>query len=182
LRQIESYLSQCKYLKVPNPLPYIDLKNWVGKYTPDGSKYQVIYELAQQSKFNPGCISEVIRHTREIQSVSFSLTCAQDHTIEMTKNYQSTVGAKACWTCCSETGEIACAVLVRTTKASQFSHAAEQLARRKLFRPKVMYANTWPHLDKYWEMVFGPHLVGRLGLFHFMQRIVKTLRESHIDN
>jgi hypothetical protein len=44
-----------------------------------------------------------------------------------------------------------------------------------------MYADTWPHLDKFWEMVFGPHLVGRLGLFHFMQRIVKTLRDSHID-
>jgi hypothetical protein len=101
--------------------------------------------------------------------------------MDVTKNYLGNVGAKACWTCCSETGEIACAVLVPNTSAGQYAHAAEQVARRSNFRPKVMYADTWPHLDKFWNMILGPHVKGRLGLFHFMHRIVRTLRDSHQD-
>ena len=74
---------------------------------------------------------------------------AQDHTMEMVKNYQRKLGAKACWTVCTETGEIACAVLVENTKCSQYAHAAESLARREKFKPQVMYSDTWPDLDKF---------------------------------
>ena len=33
----------------------------------------------------------------------------------------------------------------------------------------------------HWKEIFGVHLVGILGLFHFLQRIIKTLRPNHID-
>jgi hypothetical protein len=166
VRRAETYYSQVKFLKIKNPTPYLAPNEWIGKTLPDGAKYREVYNLAQRSNFTPGGVSEYHRHTREIQGVGSSLTCAQDHTMDVTKNYLGNVGAKACWTCCSETGEIACAVLVPNTSAGQYAHAAEQVARRSNFRPKVMYADTWPHLDKFWNMILGPHVKGRLGLFH----------------
>ena len=33
----------------------------------------------------------------------------------------------------------------------------------------------------YWEKIFGKELEGRLGLFHFTQRIINALQKCHID-
>jgi hypothetical protein len=180
--RIDSYYEQCLFLRATNVQLYPTLLEWLGgQFTPDGAKIREIYEKAQNSNFTRSGISEVERCTREIQSVECSLTMAQDHTMEMVKNYQKKLGAKAAWTVCTETGEIASVVLVQNTKSSQFAHAAESLARRKNFTPQVMYADTWPHLTKFWALLFGSMLTGRLGLFHFIQRIIKTLRDSHSD-
>ena len=97
--------------------------------------------------------------------------------MEVVKSYQKSLGAKACWTCCNENGEIAAACLVQSTKAIDLAHAAGSLFRREDFRPKVMYADTWPHLKNFWKLLYGPTVCGRLGLFHFMQRIIKTMSD-----
>ena len=148
---------------------------------PAGAKFRELYERAQLSPLTLCGIPALERCTREIQSVTCSLTMAQDHTHDVVNNYPRSLGAKACWTCCTETGEIAAAVLVRDTKSANYAHAAEQLLRRNDFKPKIMYADTWPHLDKFWRLLLGVNCKGRLGLFHFMTRIVKTLRDNHID-
>jgi hypothetical protein len=188
VRYINNYYSQCQYLNNNNNnktmvLKYPNFNEFTGVWYPDGAKFRELYERAQTSPLTECGYSECERYTREIQSVDCSLAIAQDHTMEVVKNYLRTqVDAKAVWTCCNEFGEIASAVLVRDTKSSQFAHAAEQLARRPNFKPKVMYADTWPHLVNFWKLIFGSTCEGRLGLFHFFQRIVKTLRDSHCDS
>jgi hypothetical protein len=179
--RVDTYYAQCKYLKVQKSKPYPTLEDWVGRFYPNGAKFRELYEVGQRSTLTRSGISDYERQTRELQSVKCQLTCAQDHTFEVSKNYRSSLGAKACWTCCVETGEIAAACLVDNTKVTQFAHAAEQLARRNNFKPKVMYADTWPNLETFWALLFGTLMVGRLGLYHFMQRIIKTMRDSHVD-
>jgi hypothetical protein len=55
------------------------------------------------------------------------------------------------------------------------------LARRPNFTPKAMYSDRWPVKMDYWALIFGRQMEGRLGLFHFTQRIIKTLKKQHID-
>jgi hypothetical protein len=182
-RYVDNYYEQCKFLGLTKVKKYPELGEWIGEYYPDGAKFRQLYEIAQQSTLTRTGYSEMERYTREIQSVECTLTIAQDHTMEIIKNYlpSNINNAKACWTCCNEFGEVAAAVIVKDTKCSQFAHAAEQLARRNNFQPRVMYADTWPHLEKFWKLIFGFGCIGRLGLFHYLQRIIKTLRDSHCD-
>jgi hypothetical protein len=157
------------------------MAEWQGEFYPAGAKFRELFENTQTSNLTRTGISELVRNRREIQSVDCSLTFAQDHTFDVVNNYQKRLGAKACWTCCTETGEIAAACLVRDTKARQYAHAAEQLVRRNNFNPKIMYADTWPSNERFWKLLFGESCSGRLGLFHFITRTIKTLRESHVD-
>ena len=136
-----------------------------------------------RSSHNPWGISDHDRHTREIQGVKCNAIFAQDHTHEMTKNYfnKRQLGAEALWDVATESGEVACAVLVPSTKTVDFSHAAKQLSKRHTFQPRAMYSDTWPCKSDYWSLLLGSHIQGRLGLFHFVQRIMRTLRKKHID-
>jgi hypothetical protein len=51
----------------------------------------------------------------------------------------------------------------------------EIIAKRPTFRPRIIYTDTWPNSREFWTNVFGLLLVGRLGLFHLMKRILDTL-------
>jgi hypothetical protein len=152
-------------------------------YPPSGDAIRDAYDEASNSYNNPWKLSDHMRHTREMQAVQCHRLYAEDHTHQMTKNYfrRKTIGALALWDVATETGEIATAVLVPSTKTQDLSHAAMSLAKRPNFAPKAMYSDRWPVKMDYWERVFGHQIEGRLGLFHFTQRIVKTLRKRHID-
>ncbi|KAG7357606.1 hypothetical protein IV203_002294 [Nitzschia inconspicua] len=131
---------------------------------------------------NPWGVDDYLMWTREIQGVKCDGGIfAQDHTFDVLKNYSQRNGAAALWDVATDTGEVACAVLVRSTKTRDFAHAAEQLSRRLHFQPAAMYADTWPHKSTFWPILFGKDMQGRLGLFHFIQRITRTLRKNHID-
>ena len=39
----------------------------------------------------------------------------------------------------------------------------------------------WPCKSSYWSTLLGDNIQGRLGLFHFIQRITRTLRKKHVD-
>jgi hypothetical protein len=67
------------------------------------------------------------------------------------------------------------------TKTIDFSHAAIQMSKRQGFKPRAMYSDTWPCKADYWTLIIGNNIQGRLGLFHFIQRILRTLRKRHID-
>ena len=183
LTRLEEYLSyhQTKNLKCDR-YPEKD-GEFLSTAPPTGTSLRSLYETVAVSKLNYFGISDNDRHTREIQSVTCSVVFAQDHTMEVVNNYKKKViGAHACWDAASETGEIATAVLVPSTRSSDYAHAAEQMIRRPGFTPKVMYADTWPSGEAFWNLLFGKDgIEGRLGLFHYSQRIVKTLRPNHID-
>jgi len=105
---------------------------------------------------------------------------AQDHTFDVLHNYQKKLGASALWDVATETGEIATAALVPTTKTIHFAHAAQSLTRHPNFKPKVTHSDTCPNESEFWSLLF-PNVEGRLGLFHYVQRITRTLRKNHID-
>jgi hypothetical protein len=165
-------------------VPYIEKDGYfITCYPPLGDTIRDIYDEACTTSNNPWLISDHDRHTREMQAVDCHSIFAQDHTHEVTKNYfnKKKLGAVALWDVATESGEIACAVLVPSTKTTDFSHAAKQLSNRQGFRPKAMYSDTWPCKSDYWSMLLGENIQGRLGLFHFIQRIMRTLRKNHAD-
>lgn len=147
--------------------------------SPTGDEIRDLFEASKDSEYTLSGFSDYERLTREIQSVGTKIAAAQDHTSDAAKNYQKKLGCNYIWDVAVETGEIACAVLVKSTKAEDLAHAAEGLARRPNFNPKVLYCDTWPHNKDFWEIMFGPQLHGRLGLYHFQHRIVETLRQGH---
>ena len=162
-----------------------DFPSFYGEYLtvcpPAGDTLRDLFDEACGSRLHPYGVSDHERWTREIQMVKTSKFFAQDHTMAVTKNYQGNSGGKAVWTVCVEDGSVACAVNVDSTKHADVAHAAEQLKRRKGFDPILMYADTWPNKEEFWSLIFGPRLEGRLGLYHFMHRILKTLRNHHMD-
>jgi len=154
---------------------------YIRTYPPLGDSIRDMYNDASRAP-NPWGVDDCARHAREIQSVVCNRIFAQDHTFEIVKNYKNNkrLGAKAMWDVGTDTGEIACAVLVPSTKTIHFAHAAGLLLKREAFSPTVMYSDTWPNKKEFW-MSMVPGIEGRLGLFHFEKRILRTLRHKHID-
>ena len=148
---------------------------------PLGDAIRDMFDAASLSQKNPWCISDHDRHIREIQSVKcHDGIFAQDHTFQVTKNCLDKLGAAAAWGVATDTGEIASAVLARSTKTEDFAHAAQQLMRRHGFTPKIKCSDTWPNKKEHWSSI-DPGIQGRLGLFHYQKRILSTLRKNHID-
>jgi hypothetical protein len=178
--KVTSYFSLCRSLnKKPETYPK---KNggYIVKWPPLGGSIRKLYQEAAMSPWIPWKVSDKERHTREMQAVQSKVSMAQDHTFDVVKNYVRRLGAFALWDVASETGEIATAVLVSSTKTREYAHAAQQLLKRTAFAPAAMYSDTWPAKDDFWVRLLGKD-IGRLGLFHFLRRIIKTLRQSHMD-
>jgi hypothetical protein len=178
--RVKSYYAHCEDMrKKPQPYPK---KNgeFIVKWPPKGQQIRTLYREAAVSPWSPWKISDKNRNEREIIGVKCDSAMANDHTMDVVKNYKKGMGAFALWDVATETGEIATAVLVKNTKTEEYAHAAEQLLQRTAFAPKAMYSDTWPAKDDFWGSLFGVD-IGRLGLFHYICRITKTLRQTHID-
>jgi hypothetical protein len=188
LERVSSYYSFYKYTsdrQTTKALPYLAKDGeYIKAYPPNGDGVRSIYDTASASANNSWCVSDHDRHTREIQKVGCNFVFAQDHTHSVTRNYfqKTRLKANALWDVATETGEIACAVLVPSTKTCDLSHAAIQVSKRSNFNPVAMYSDTWPAKSDYWDLLFPQGLEGRLGLFHFIQRITRTLRKTHPDH
>jgi len=184
LERVSDYYSFLSEEKNSNcPQPHIKKNGeYVNAFPPLGDSIHDTHDQATTNSNTPWFVSDHDRHTREIQGVKCSRLYAEDHTHEVTKNYfrRKQIGAIALWDVATETGEIATAVLVPSTKTKDLSHAAISLSKRNNFNPKAMCSDRWPTKIEYWRQVFHG-LEGRLGLFHFLQRIAKTLRKRHID-
>ena len=167
------------------PQAYVEKDGYyITAYPPLGDGIRDAYDAACSNQYTPWGLSDHDRHTRELKAVKCGLIFAQDHTHEVTKNYfkKKQLGATALWDVSTETGEIASAVLVPTTKTIHFSHAATALTRREGFSPAAMYSDTWPVKSDFWNALFKSKLEGRLGLFHYIQRVTKTLKKQHTDH
>jgi hypothetical protein len=79
----------------------------------------------------------------------------------------------------TDTGKIAALGIVESTKASQVFHLVRQVLSRPNFLPRGLWTDTWPKGKVYWEAMLGETIHGRLGLFHFIKRIVDTLQPNH---
>ena len=183
-RTQDYYSSYKKHGKEGEPIAYVSKDGgYITTYPPLGDGIRDTYDTAASNTNTPWGISDHDRHTREIQSVGCRLVFAQDHTHEVTKNYfeKKSLGAVAMWDCANENGEIASAVLVPSTKTKHFAHAVGGLARRSSFKPTGMYSDTWPNKAVFWDLLFKD-LEGRLGLFHYIQRMTKTLKKKHVDH
>ena len=156
-----------------------DIKDWRRKFPPTGQQLRDIYALEQRSTLLPSEISEHDRNTRDLQSWGCEHSTVSDHTFAVCKNYPNSTGAKACCTQGADIGYVTSVTLVESTSMSQAAHALEQCARCPNYRPTVIYTDTYPNLDELFKTVFDMGLVECLGLFHFMQRIVKIMRDSH---
>jgi hypothetical protein len=173
-RKVETYLSDSP------TTDYVALEDWIGgSYPPSGHSIRACYEQeAEQSQLTSYGFSNVERYEREIQSVTVAVLIAIDWTFQVVKNY-ILPGAKACFTMCTETGEIAALGIVESTAVSQISHMLQQLVeKRSTFRPKVIYTDTWPNGETFWRNIFGSHIIGRLGFFHLIKRILDTLTQT----
>ena len=181
LERVADYYSFNRNKECPK---YIDKDGqFITAYPPLGDLIRDIHDNAMSNDNNPWKLSDHDRHSREIQGVGSRLLYAEDHTHQVTRNYfrRQQIGANALWDMATETSEIATAVLVPSTKTKDLSHAAAQVARRPHFNPAAMYSDRWPTKSGFWNLLYGPKLEGRLGLFHYLQRMIKTLRKTHCD-
>ena len=110
-------------------------------------------------------ISNGEQFTCEMQSVRTTLTAAQDHMADDAKNYPRKLGGRYIWDVMVETGEVAAAVLVSTTKAKEIAHTTEQLAQRPNFCWKLLYCDTWPQNKEFWAIIFGQNTI--VSLYYF---------------
>jgi hypothetical protein len=122
--------------------------------------------VASRSKLTDTGVSDYDRHCREIQSVVCDTSISVDHTFQALKNYPTSIRdkAEALFGISVETGEVACAIVVPTTAIKEAAYALEQFLRQKNVRPKVISTDTWPSNTKFWKLLFGDSVVGRLGL------------------
>jgi hypothetical protein len=156
---------------------YIPMSDWIGDFPPDGKALRLLHERAERSSLTPMGISNFERHNLEIQSVGCSKVVAIDWTFAVVKNYFG-AGPKACFTSMNENGEVCTLALVATTKVEEIAHLVEQMRRRPDFRPQAIFTDTWPHNQQFWFLIFGS-ITGCLGIFHYMKRMVDTLRTNH---
>jgi hypothetical protein len=169
---------------VPNTTKTLpSFEDWAGQHGPSGEHLREVYEVASRSELSDTGVSDYDRHRREIQSVVCETSISVDHTFQALKNYPTSIRDKteALFGISVETGKVACAIVVPTTAIKDAAHAVEQFVRRTNVRPKVISTDTWPSNTKFWKLMFGDSVVGQLGLWHFINRIYRTLRETHPD-
>jgi hypothetical protein len=137
-----------------------------------------LYEEAEHSPLQPWGYSNVERYTRELQNVNLESDdiVAFDHTFAALKSYHKTKGKAIFTGAKGKTKEVVSLAIVPTTKLNDVAHLIKKSVRsRTHFGPKVVYTDTMPHGKSFWRDVFGDEVECRLGLFHFMHRIVDTL-------
>ena len=180
-----SYVEKVEnYLSLRPTKSYLDLRTFHGlTWPPNSDAIRDLYLEAERSCLTPYGYSNESRFCRELQSVKVDASdvVAFDWTHQTLKNYQLP-GANALFTGNKgSTREIVSLLIVDSTKASQVAHGIVAARRkRENFRPGVVYTDTCPHNLTFWRLMFGAEVAVRLGLFHLIQRIYRTL-DTHSD-
>lgn len=177
IQSVEEYVELCRHGNVAIE-PYPSLNDWMGRYPPNGSTLRDLLSGAETSALNSTGVSDYDRHRRELQSVKSETCFSFDHCAATAKCFKSR-GIKYTFNVTNEVGEVMSCLAVGSTKTAEYAHAMEQLVRRRGFDPKAYYSDIFPSGSAFWELLLGKEVSGRLGLFHFVQRIVRTLRDNH---
>ena len=166
-------------------VPFVTFSEWLGSISlPSGEQLQDAYESAKRSIHTPSGRPDTLRYTLELQATGAKLTSALDHTFQTIKNYRGVLGEtkpEAIFTQGNEIGEINTVLVVADTKMSSAAHGLEQVVRRPNFRPKILYSDIFPKLQDLFQVYFGDTVTGHLGLFHYLNRVTRTLRSDHPD-
>ena len=104
---------------------------------------------------------------------------SSDHTQD-TANTFKLPGKNKMWNAATGFLKVLVCVLAASASSTAILHAAGCLAHREGFAPKVHFTDTWPDDADLWSALL-PYTRGRLGVFHFMQRITNTLRAASND-
>ena len=158
--------------------PYLQQYERSCAFPPTGTDLRKWMTKADTSPLTDTGVSDYERHRREIISVPVKLAFAFDHCFATAKCYK-TADIKQTFNITNETGQVVLSIATEKTKTSEYAHAVEQMIRRPAFQPKIYYSDIFPSGDAFWKMMLGVGVLGRLGLFHFFQRIVRTLRDNH---
>ena len=123
-------------IKTETPLKegFFSFKDFIGQYSPDEKMIQNLLEYALYSDLNSTGINGFKQYTCEIQGQISILLSASNHTWwAAVKNYskKDIDNAQTIFAITTETGEIACAVIVQSISASQFSHTLGQFLNCK---------------------------------------------------
>jgi len=158
---------------------YPSFLDWVGELPPSPQQLRNLLHLAERSDLTSSGVSDHDRQVRELQSVQAKVCFSFDHCFATAKTYLGSSGIKCTWNVTNENGETMSCLAVADSSAATYAHGAEQLIRREGFHPKVYYSDIFPSGGPFWTLLLGDSVLGRLGLFHFLQRIVRTLRDTH---
>ena len=154
------------------------------QWPPSPDRLRGLYEKAETSVFTPYGYSNKERYKREMQSVSIGPDemSAIDWTFQVMKNY-NLPGATAMFTWNKgSTKEVCTLQAVRDTSVSQIAHAVSEMKQKRVsVKPAILYTDTCPHNMTFWKTILGSGLILRLGLFHLIQRIFKTLDTRSLD-
>ena len=173
-RKVLSYLS----MDVLHPYP--DYETWRQDiHPPMPETIRNTYFEAEYSSLQPYGYCNVERYVRELQGVQVQQSdiVTFDHTFQVLKTYNNKGGAKAVFTGMKgSTKEVVSLAAVPSTALKEVTHLLRQSkARRENFSPSVVYTDTCPNGTYVWKDLFGHDIDCRLGLFHFIHRIVDTL-------
>ena len=178
------YFSQVEYENKDNSYIAANLikeKDYQGKYMISGETIRMMYTKGAYSRLTTTGVSDYMRHTREIQAVGCRTAVSTDLTFAVNKNYHSNKfnNGKAC-TSTITTGEgmKASACIVPGGDSKYIAHQQEAFARRLNVNPEVFVKDDMPKNIGMYREIYGDILFC-LGLFHFVQRITKTLEPGH---
>jgi len=162
---------------------FISFPRWLGRAdgVPGGGTFRNVFENAQYAKGSAGPESSLHEYrTRQIQSVSvIGSDCyiSTDHTFQGAKNFAISE-ATAIWNCITGWLRVVILVLCRGTGVRELIHAIECAMHRHKFGPLMHTTDTWPANRTLFETQWVG-TIGRLGLFHWMKRILDSLNPGH---
>ena len=168
------------YLSMDVIHPYPDYEMWrQDVHPPTPETIRTTYFNAEYSSLQPYGYCNVERYVRELQGVNVTSNdiVTFDHTFQVLKTYHQKDSAKAVFTGMKgSTKEVISLAAVPSTALREVTHLLKQSkTRRETFNPSVVYTDTCPNGTYVWKGLFGNHIDCRLGLFHFVHRIVETL-------
>ncbi|CAJ1917928.1 unnamed protein product [Cylindrotheca closterium] len=178
----EEYYNQARDTGTTVTEPFPVYEDWIGQYSPSGKDLRDMKDVAAHSALISTGVSDKDRVCREIQSVGAKTTTCDDHTYAVLGNYrpEDIQNAKCAHSIGTETGEIASVVIVPSEEQTHYAHQAAQFSRRPNVCPKVHVSDICPRGTRIWNDIFsGCGITCRLGWFHYLQRITKTLVEDH---
>ena len=108
--------------------PYVSLFEYCGKfYAPSGEQLYNMYHSAERSNLTYTGVSEYDRHRREMIGIGCDGLTAIDWTFSVCKNYNlREKGAATCFTMNNDSGQVAGAFLVKSTKVCEIAHGVRQ--------------------------------------------------------
>eukprot|EP00242_Pyramimonas_sp_CCMP2087_P001656 CAMPEP_0198231752 /NCGR_PEP_ID=MMETSP1445-20131203/115368_1 /TAXON_ID=36898 /ORGANISM="Pyramimonas sp., Strain CCMP2087" /LENGTH=738 /DNA_ID=CAMNT_0043912385 /DNA_START=980 /DNA_END=3193 /DNA_ORIENTATION=+ len=116
---------------------------------------------------------------RQLQGVRAEDNISSDHTFKAANNI-SDPNVKMVHNVLTGDLQLASFVYTATTKLTEYLHQLEDLQHRPGFNPQVNYTDKFPDDQGAWVSLF-PDCAGRLGIWHWLHRMLETLRKHHKD-